>query len=54
MLVRVRQEGWFYKVYYKNKRHVVQYGENNNVSRLRSVIRRLRQAETIKSSESFT
>ena len=27
MLVRIRQEGWFYKVYYKNKRHIVQYGE---------------------------
>ena len=27
MLVRVRQEGWFYNVYYKNKRYRVQYGE---------------------------
>ena len=27
MLVRIRQEGWFYKVYYKNKRDIVQHGE---------------------------
>ena len=45
MLERVRQEGWFYKVYYKNKRHIVQNGEIIMFQDYRSVIRRLRQAE---------